>query len=63
MGPTYLVLLRQGADSIAILLYVGKDETEARAAFDKGRRDANGALVESDHTVYLTTVRAEAKLS
>lgn len=61
MGPTYLVLLAAG--DAALILYCGKDETEARAAFDMGRRDANGALVESDHTVYLTTVRAEAKLS
>jgi hypothetical protein len=60
MGPTYLVLLVEGDGSSAktTLVYRGDDEENARSLYDYARsRGLTGC------TVYLTTVRAEARLS
>lgn len=77
MGPTYLVLLR--GDRQMMLLYEGKVEAEARAIFDAAYREQrdrhagsctacasaihNALHGEKPMGVYLTTVRAEARLS
>lgn len=77
MGPTYLVLVR--GDRQMMLLYEGKIEAEARAIFDVAYREQRdrharscpacaSAIHDALHGekpqgVYLTTVRAEAKLS
>lgn len=62
MGPTYLVVLMEDD---AYIVYKGTDEREATAAYN-GAIAEQRALVGSGappRTVYLTTVRAEAKLS
>lgn len=62
MGPTYLVLLMEDD---AYIIHKGTDENEARAAYD-AEIATQRALVASGappRAVYLTTVRAEAKLS
>lgn len=63
MGPTYLVLLLDApgefrAGDRPTVLYRGLDETEARNMYDYA---CKRGLVNA--TVYLATVRAEAKLS
>lgn len=70
MGPTYLVLLCSAHDSpnpTALVLYRGTDEAEAVRAYDNGVRmeseRASFIAAVSRATIYLTTVRAEAKLS
>lgn len=61
MGPTYLVLLVEGelkSGAKTTLAHVGDDEAKARELYDYAvGRGLTGC------TVYLTTVRAEAKLS
>lgn len=62
MGPTYLVLLLTNTmDPIASVLYEGKDEAAARDAYEHECGRARFARCKG--YVYLTTVRAEARLS
>lgn len=62
MGPTYLVLIVESAlespDARTTLVYRGDDEARARELYDYAvGRGLTGCAV------YLTTVRAEARLS
>lgn len=64
MGPTYLVLLVAGG--AAIVVHEGTDEIEATAAYNGAIAEHRGRVqnfTTDQPAVYLTTVRAEARLS
>lgn len=60
MGPTYIVLLEwtRGPNDIVQIVHRGDDEAKARELYDYACQRGL-----SNCTVYLTTVRAEARLS
>lgn len=64
MSPTYLVLLAAGGAAIVVGTFT--DEREAVAAYNGAIAEHRGRIqnfTTDKPTVYLTTVRAEAKLS